>query len=135
MAFSVKPGRGPSLMGAIVGVVAVLFGFFWIIAAASSGAPGIFVLFGVIFIFIAIAGIIYNLYNTAARNRISTFDVTTEGEGSDPIADALRHSSRSSEGEKKQNDKPRKIQGDFCPYCGAKAQQDFDYCPQCGKDI
>ena len=44
---SVKPGRGPSAMGAMGSVIAVIFGIFWTIAAASMGAPGIFPLFGV----------------------------------------------------------------------------------------
>ena len=47
---SVKPGRGPSAMGAVGSVIAVIFGIFWTITAASMGAPFFFPLFGVLFI-------------------------------------------------------------------------------------
>ena len=36
---SIKPGRGPSAMGAMGSIIAVIFGIFWTIAAASMGAP------------------------------------------------------------------------------------------------
>ena len=42
---SVKPGRGPSAMGAFGSLAAVLFGIVWTAVAASSGAPGFFPLF------------------------------------------------------------------------------------------
>jgi hypothetical protein len=29
----------------------------------------------------------------------------------------------------------RRIEGDFCPYCGKKVSKDFDFCPGCGSDI
>ena len=49
---SIKPGRGPSAMGAMGSVVAIIFGIFWTIMAASMGAPLFFPIFGVIFILI-----------------------------------------------------------------------------------
>ena len=51
---SVKPGRGPSAMGAVGSVVAVIFGIFWTIMAASLGAPIFFPIFGVLFIAIGV---------------------------------------------------------------------------------
>ena len=45
---SMKPGRGPSMMGGVGSVVAIVFGVFWTILAAGitsgaseMGAPGI----------------------------------------------------------------------------------------------
>ena len=42
----IKPGRGPSAMGALGSVIAVVFGIFWTVSAASMGAPISFSIFG-----------------------------------------------------------------------------------------
>ena len=45
--YSVKPGRGPSLLGAVAAlVIGVPFVIFWISKAAEMKAPGFFVFFG-----------------------------------------------------------------------------------------
>ena len=46
---SIKPGRGPSAMGAMGSIVAAVFGLIWTGAAVSMGAPIFFPLFGVVF--------------------------------------------------------------------------------------
>ena len=56
--YDVPSARG----GAIAAVGAVLFGIFWISMAIRIGAPAPFPLFGVVFIFVAVAGSL-----TAAR--------------------------------------------------------------------
>ncbi len=122
-------------MGAMGGIVVAVFGVFWTIGAASMGAPGFFVLFGVFFVVMAIAGVAYNAYNATQKNRMSDFDITTENEESDPIAQTLGHAPRPSSRELSANENPRKFEGGFCPYCGTKVRPDFDYCPKCGKDI
>ena len=38
----VKPGRGPSAMGAFGAIIAVIFGIFWTVSTASMGAPAFF---------------------------------------------------------------------------------------------
>ena len=137
--YSLKPGRGPSLAGVVVGVVVFVFGIIWTSAALSMGAPPFFVLFGIVFVLMAIGGVIYNFYNATQKNRMSTFDVTTGTEEVDPIAKAFGHGPQTSSDRPDQaqsrNGRPRKFEGDFCPFCGAKAKPDFDYCPKCGKDI
>ena len=50
---SIKPGRGPSMMGGISALFAALFGVFWIIVVLQSGG-GFFAFFGVIFIAMAL---------------------------------------------------------------------------------
>ena len=60
---SIKPGRGPSAMGAMGSIIAVIFGIFWTIAAASMGAPFFFPLFGVLFIIMGIVQAVYNFKN------------------------------------------------------------------------
>ena len=51
---SIKPGRGPSVMSGVMCVVVGIFGVLWTIGAASIGV-GLFSLFGVLFIVIAIS--------------------------------------------------------------------------------
>ena len=93
---SLKPGRGPSAMGAVVGVGIALFGVFWTIMAlsASSKMPGpmsvVFPLFGVFFVCVAIAGVVYNLRNATGKNRMSAYDLTTGEEEPDPLNQAVR---------------------------------------------
>jgi len=51
----------PSATGSVVGgAVAIVFGIFWMVGAASTGAPGIFPLFGLVFIGIAFYGMLNN---------------------------------------------------------------------------
>ena len=81
------------------------------------------------------------------RERL-TGSVTTPGEESDPLAKLLGHKEPSLRRDDppgpqpnatprtmEEGDTPRRIEGDFCPYCGAGVQDDFDFCPSCGKDI
>lgn len=135
--YSVKPGRGPSAMGAIGGIFAAVFGVIWTIGAASMGAPGFFVLFGVMFVVMAIVGVAYNAYNATQKDRMSNLDITTGHEEPDPIARAMGHVSHTHTQRPTQteNDTPRRFEGDFCPFCGVKVSSEFDYCPKCGKDI
>ncbi|MBK1828812.1 hypothetical protein [Haloferula rosea] len=49
----------PSSAGSMVGgMVAVVFGIFWMVMASSMGAPGIFPLFGLLFIVVAVVGMV-----------------------------------------------------------------------------
>lgn len=78
-------------MGVVGSIVGVIFGVFWTIMATffSSGMPQpmktVFPLFGVLFIIVGIANVIYNLYNTTAKKRLSVFDITSQTEESDPL--------------------------------------------------
>jgi len=132
--YSIKPGRGPSLLGAIVGVVILAFGVFFTLHARSMGAPGFFLAFGVLFVCVAAAMVVYHLYNATQKRRMSALDITTGTEEPDPIATALGHTEPQQPSADKAG-KPRRFEGDFCPYCGARVSDEFDYCPKCGKDI
>ncbi|MGQ9778577.1 MAG: zinc-ribbon domain-containing protein [Bacillota bacterium] len=132
--YSVKPGRGPSLMGGIGGIVAAVFGVIWTVGAISMGAPSIFPLFGLVFIVAALGGAVYNFYNAASRNRMSTFDITAGNEETDPIAEALGYADRPASVDRAPAG-PRRFPGEYCPFCGMKVGADFNYCPKCGRDI
>lgn len=103
--------------------------------------------FGIIFILAGVVGVIYNLYNATAQNRMSDIDITTDEEESDPIANAMGHGPKRKfhsrrehiqreESRQTQTDtQTRKYEGNFCPFCGNKVEDKFDFCPKCGKDI
>ena len=116
---SVKPGRGPSLLGGAASVIAAVIGVVWIAVAASMDAPVYFCLFGVVFVGLAIAHALYDLYNATAKRRFSLFDVTEEGEEPDPLA----HGDGSGGAEA------------FCPACGAKVAADDRFCRKCGREL
>ena len=124
---SIKPGRGPSMMGGIMGIFVALFGVFWTICAVTMGAwpMGIF---GIIFIAIAIINTVYNFKNATSKNRYSSFDITEDGEEVDPWNERF--------GEKRDT-QPRSFGSDseFCPYCGVRVEGDFAYCNKCGKKL
>lgn len=126
---SVKPGRGPSAMGALGSVVMAVVGLLWTIMASSMGAPGIFPLFGVLFIIIAVVNGIYNYKNATGKNRYSTFDITEDGEETDPLQQRF--------GQLHVNDDTRASSpgASFCPYCGEPAQTDYEFCSKCGKRL
>ncbi len=132
--YSIKPGRGPSLIGAILSlIIGVPFVLFWIGGAHKAGAPGFFVFFGVIMLAAIIITALLGLYNATARDRISEFDVTTRTEENDPF-DSLAppppppsaHGPVSARAEQAPSKR-------FCPYCGESLAQDFRFCPGCGK--
>ena len=128
---SVKPGRGPSVMGVWGAVVAVVFGILWTIGAVSMGAPLIFPVFGVLFILMGVGMGLYHLHNVKSKQRFSLFDVTENGEETDPLEQ--RFSSDSSE---QGTSSPAQASAGYCPYCGAAVEDaDYRYCRGCGKEL
>ena len=126
---SIKPGRGPSLMGGIGSLLVGVFGVVWTVAAASMGG-GLFALFGIVFVLFAIVQAVYNFKNATSRNRYSAFDVTDSAEESDPLTDRFG----AGEAAPPQDDGTSGGSA-FCPYCGAAAAEDFEYCRKCGKRL
>ena len=90
---SVKPGRGPSMMGGIGSIFGIVFGIIWTCGAASIGAPGFFLLFGVAFIGIGVVNAVYSFKNASGDNRYSAFDIVDSDEEPDPLN--VRFGSRS----------------------------------------
>ena len=122
---SIKPGRGPSGMSAFMGIVAALFGVFWLAIAVSMGAF-IMIPFGILFIIVAVANTIYNYKNATGEKRYSSFDIVDSSEEEDPL-NARFGEKRESAGEaggKK-----------FCPYCGEKVDAAHKFCGNCGSKL
>ena len=127
---SVKPGRGPSAIGVWMAVVAVIFGIFWTVSAASMGAPGFFPVFGVLFIITGIIIGVYHFKNATGKNRYSEFDITGDGEEPDPLEQRFGHAS----GDAAKPSEPASEEG-YCPYCGAPAERGYTFCRRCGKQL
>ena len=67
-----------------MGVFGVIFGIFWTVMAFKMTRDSpfpvvgiIFPLFGVGFVIMGIVGVIYNARNATAKDRFSTFDITS----------------------------------------------------------
>ncbi|MFF2092418.1 zinc-ribbon domain-containing protein [Paenibacillus sp. NPDC058174] len=138
---SIKPGRGPSAMGAAGSIGSVIFGILWTIIAFSMtrNAPFplvgiIFPLFGVVFVITGIFQAVVHYKNATGENRMSIVDIVDAEEEPDPLDRHYRKARKEgrdslaaadSDGVKK-----------FCPYCGTRlASADYEYCPQCGKPL
>ena len=124
---SIKPGRGPSMMGAVSALFASLFGVVWTIMTVKMGAPIFFPLFGILFIGLGLVQAWYNFHNATGENRFSTYDIVSGEEERDPLdpryhrEEALPHSTAAD--------------ASYCPYCGEPLQGDYRFCPGCGKKL
>ena len=132
---SIKPGRGPSMMGAAGSVFAGIFGVIWIIAAVSMGAPAFFPLFGLIFAGMAIVNGIYHYKNATGKNRYSVADIVDSAAEPDPLAQHLAVEQEAPAEEEMQPAGAAGMEDGFCPYCGAPAAADFIYCKKCGRRL
>lgn len=116
---SIKPGRGPSKMNAVGGIIAAVFGVFWCVLACSIGCY-FMIPFGLLFIGFAIYIAVYNGHNASSKDRYSIIDIVDDEEESDP------HNEKYERGEEKNL---------YCPYCGRKIDSDYEFCPKCGKKL
>ncbi len=124
---SIKPGRGPSLKGGIIGIAVALFGVFWTVMAAVMGA-WIMIPFGLIFIGIAVVNTIYDFKNATGKNRYSEYDITDENEEPDPWNEHFGNNNTQSFSEQIKK-------GRYCPYCGTKNEENYKYCTDCGREL
>lgn len=136
---SVKPGRGPSAMGAFGSVFAAIFGVIWIGAAASMGAPSFMILFGFMFIAMAVVQGIYHFKNATGENRMSVFDITDHNAEPDPLHTMFTRKNQSQSQSVGENQSELFTSAgnsiNFCPFCGSKVDQSHKFCPSCGKQI
>lgn len=114
---SIKPGRGPSMLSGVMCVAVGVFGVIWTAIAAGIGG-GLFALFGVVFVVIAVVTAVYNFKNASSPNRFSTFDITDDSEEPDPLNERFKTDEK----------KPGSEGSAYCPFCGAKLGEGFEYC-------
>lgn len=132
---SIKPGRGPSAMGAAGSVGVGIFGIFWTIMAASMGAPIFFVFFGIVFVGIAILQAIYHYKNATGKNRMSIYEITDTIDEPDPF-DKFINNEQQQEMNQYQEQTSHASSYSYCPYCGNKLNHNsYRYCPKCGEEI
>lgn len=126
---SIKRGRGPSFMGVIGSVIAVIWGVIWMGIAGSMGAPPLFVCFGLVFIGAAIVNGVYDFRNATGKKRYSEYDIVDSKEESDPLNEIYgqpyEEAASAENGE----------EYGFCPYCGKKREKDHIYCGKCGRRL
>lgn len=128
---SIKPGRGPSMMGGVAGIFMIGFGIGWTVIVGSTFP--LMALFGILWTGIAIAQTVYHFKNAKSKNRYSAFDIVDAEEEPDPLNE--RYGSASS---RQSGSAPYQRPGTtsrFCPYCGRQAESEFDFCPGCGKQL
>lgn len=113
-------------MGGIIGIAVTLFGVFWTVMAIFMGA-WFMAPFGIIFVVIAIIQVVYNFRNATGKNRYSEYDITDENEEPDPWDERF--------GEKRNEAVQDKLKGRYCPYCGSKAEGDYNFCADCGREL
>ena len=125
----IKPGRGPSMISGFTGLFMIAFGIVWTIMAGK--ASPMFALFGVFWTGIAIVTTIYNFKNATGKKRYSSFDITDSTEEADPLNEYFGEDMKSeSRSEDYAYDEHR-----YCPYCGAKVENDHRFCSHCGKEL
>ena len=123
---SIKPGRGPSMMGGVVGIFMIGFGILWTVLAAQ--ASGLFAIFGILWTGVAVVSTVYNFKNATGKNRYSDYDITDAEEEPDPLN--RRFGSPESDARPDAAGAPR-----YCPYCGSPVAGDFRYCSACGREL
>ena len=138
---SIKGGRAPSLMGAVVAFAFALFGIVFTVVAISTmnnspfrsetSAPRIIIAaFGIVWVVVTAGSGIYELYNYKAKNRPSIVDITDGNEEPDPLNEYFH-----GKYEEESTESPAAKGGMYCPYCGKPIQADFAFCSHCGKEL
>lgn len=123
---SIKPGRGSSMMGGLVGIIMICFGIVW--TAVAAGFSGFMAIFGVLWTCVAVIITVFNFLNATKKKRYSSFDIVDSTEEPDPFNERFGSAARKVRSEKD-------LPGRFCPYCGAEAAGDFAFCNHCGKEL
>lgn len=132
---SIKLGRGPSMMGGVSSIFVALFGVVWTMLALEMGG-GLFALFGVCFVGIAIVQAVYQFKNATSKNRYSAFDITEDDEEPDPLNERFGQQYDSYGQTRGVYGSPEdEVESEFCPYCGVKVAGDFAFCNKCGKQL
>ena len=133
------------MMSGIAGIGAAVFGVFWTILAVRMGAPIFFAAFGIIFVVMAIVGVIYNMNNATGEKRYSAFDIVDEGEEEDPLNEKFGRNAKADSAGRTAHEVPEaqeerfhaapQSENNFCPYCGAPVKETYTFCRKCGRRL
>lgn len=138
--YSLKPGRGPSLLNGLSGIIfcTVAFGMSFAVCAIGNAftnsipnsAPAVgpfknvFACFALVPLLIGVVGlinVIYSFYNATAKNRLSNLDITTHTEEPDPLNPKPTPPTN-----------PATSPSTFCTNCGSALQPTWRFCARCG---
>ncbi len=132
------------MMSGIAGIGAVIFGIFWTIMAAQTGVPFL-AAFGIIFVVMAVVGVIYNMKNATGEKRYSAFDIVDEVEEEDPLNERFGRNAKADSDERTDSEAPGSQEerfhavpqgeNNFCPYCGAPVKETYTFCRKCGRRL
>lgn len=126
----IKPGRTAAGIGFLFGVMAIVFGLFWIGLASRFSQPGeetepgvvMLTAFGVMFVVAATAITVFYARSAFGKKRPSILDVEeAAGEG---------ETGKAAGGNPAFGEENR-----FCPFCGKPMKKEFVYCGHCGKKM
>ncbi len=121
---NIPVGPIAAIPGVVMAVFVIIFGVFWTMSARSAGAPGIFTLFGIGFVVVAITGLASVV---AAALKVGS-RVTSSYEEEDPVV-LYRP-----EPEKHKTEHAPQVYRE-CSYCGTRVDADENRCPNCGAGI
>ncbi len=124
---SIKPERGPSGLGFLSAVIAIIFGMIYIIIGFT------FPFFGIIFITVGIVQAVYYFHNLKDKNRFSIVDIVDSKEEGDSTDRWI--SNEAVMGDDKPLKKTKTHDYSYCPYCKHKLDNDDKFCPNCGKEL
>ena len=81
----VKPGRFPSAMGAIGGILILIIGAIALSTTEmGNDAPPFVIFFLIVWFAAGIGGVIYHLYNATSDKRVTEYDIVPSREERDP---------------------------------------------------
>lgn len=96
------------------------------------GAPPFFILFGIVFVGMAVLQGLYHYKNATGKNRMSVFDITDKEK--DPLDRFLiKDEGLHSNFDREETQKVDEV--NYCPFCGNKVQENFMFCSKCGKEL
>ena len=109
-----KPNRKPSKMSMVISMIMAAMGVVWTLMALQAQPST--AIFGILWTVIIIGNTIYMYKHGTPSTGFSLTNLT--GGGS-----SHREAKKEQEGSR------------YCPYCGAEAEENYEFCNRCGKKL
>lgn len=98
------------------------------------GAPPFFLLFGIVFVGLAVMQAVFHFKNATGANRMSIYDITDSHRESDPLERYVKPGSHSYGRTADEAQAHKEVR--YCPYCGSEVtSEEHRFCAHCGKPI